>query len=450
MTEEQGSIKEGRPLLTNLKILEEALERSRYPENHAEAADPQPDMAQSSPAGGWFAASTLICACSLGLVSLGDALSRSGHRFGGIPFWLGLIIPVTVIAFRQVSPNVARSERIALAVLLGIFLYLVKFVRAPFVFDFGDEFNQAYNTTEVLHTKGLFAVNYLLPATPDYPGLASITAALVSLTHLSVFAAGLIVIAVARTIMILAVYLLLERATNSSKIAGLGSVVYMAAPNFLFFTAEVSYESLALPLAVAAMYVVITWSVAGTGRRAAWAVAALILIATVVPSHHMTSYVLIGALFGLSLAQLFIRPELKTSAFPFAIYALALASAWLVFVGSRTVGYLEPIFTDASRQIWSMVMHPAKGARAPYSPASSAAPVVPLWDRWAGLAAAVTIMVLIPFGVVRAWQRHGAFLSSRCSQLRHSPISELLHFASSPLPGRLQVGRRSFCFSASG
>ena len=140
-----------------------------------------------------------------------------------------------------------RVERLALLMLVGVFLYLVKIIRDPFVFDFADEFNQAYNTTEVLTTRALFGSNPLLPATPDYPGLASLTAALASLTHLSVFSAGLIVIAAARTIMILAVYLLLERATDSPQVAGLGALAYTAAPNFLLFTAEVLTNLLLYP-----------------------------------------------------------------------------------------------------------------------------------------------------------------------------------------------------------
>ena len=424
MTEEQDSTQEGRQLLDDLKALEEALQNFRHPGRLAEPADPHPETPRSRvgppdsraarsrssyppPAWGWFAASTLVCACMLGLVSLGDALSRSGHRFGGIPFWLGLTIPVSVIAFRQASPNVARSERLALLFLIGIFLYLVKVLRDPFVFDFADEFNQAYNTTQLLNTRSLFGANPLLPATADYPGLASLIAALASLTHLSVFSAGLIVIAVARTIMILAVYLLLERATNSPQVAGLGALVYTSAPNFLFFTAEVSYESLALPLAAAAMYVVISWSDRRAQSSAHWAVAGLILVAAVIPSHHMTSYVLIGSLLGLSLAHWFARRGLRTSAFPFALYALLLTTGWLVFVASRTVGYLEPVFTDALRSTLTVIANEGTGTRKPFTAAaSSEGSAVPLWDRWSALASAVLIIALVPFGLYRAWQRH--------------------------------------------
>ena len=135
--------------------------------------------------------------------------------------------------------------------------------------------------------------------------------------------------------------------------------------------------------------------------------AGLILVAAVIPSHHMTSYVLIGSLLGLSLAHWFARRKLRTSPFPFALYALALAVGWLVFVGSRTVGYLEPVFTDAFHATLNVIANEGTGTRKPFAAsASSEGSAVPLWDRWSALASAVLIIALVPVGLYHAWQRH--------------------------------------------
>ena len=61
---------------------------------------------------------------------------------------------------------------------------------------------------------------------------------------------ALIVIGVARLIMMLALFLLFERLSGSSRVAGLAALVYCASPNFLFWSSQYSYQSLALPLAV--------------------------------------------------------------------------------------------------------------------------------------------------------------------------------------------------------
>jgi len=374
------------------------------------------------------------------LVSLGDALSRSGHRFGGIPFWVGLTVPIVVIAFRQASPNAARTERLALILLAGLFLYLVKVLRAPFIFDFGDELNQAYNTNQILHTHGLFALNPLLPVTADYPGLSSLNAALSSLTHLSVFGAGLIVIGAARILMLLALYLILERVTASPQIAGIGALAYASAPNFLFFTAEVSYESLALPLAVAAIYVVVSWSGDRSDSRLAWAAAGVILIGAVVPSHHMTSYVLIGTLLGISLARLRARGELSTSILPFALVAVALTVGWLVFVASRTVGYLEPVFTDALRSTFTAISKEGAGTRKPFATQETSGNV-PLWDRWSALASTALIVVLVPVGVYRAWR--GRARSPVVALLACAGIVYLATFGLRLVPSAWEIANRS-------
>lgn len=387
---------------------------------------------------GWFAAITLVSALMLGLVSVGDALSRSGYQHGGIPYWIGMTVPIVLIAYRQTSLNVTRRERIALCVVAGLFLYLVKVIQNPFIFTFGDELNQAYNTNTVLHSRGLFASNPLLPATAEYPGLASVTAAVASLTHLSVFGAGLIVIGVARTIMMLALYLLLERATHSPQVAGLGTLAYTAAPNFLFFTGEVSYESLGLPLAVAAMCAIVAWTQEPSGRRLAWAIGGLVLIAAVIPTHHMTSYVLIGALLGMSLAHSPRRELLTRSALPFTLYAVGLTLAWLILVASLTVGYLEPVFTGALRSTIDVIAHEGTGSRRPF--ASPIGAGVPLWDRWTALAATALVIGLTPLGLIR-----GSKLLRRpvVVVLGAAAVAYLLTFALRLVPSAWEIASRA-------
>ena len=60
----------------------------------------------------------------------------------------------------------------------------------------------------------------------------------------------MIVVGAARVLMMLALFLLYERACGDSRLAGVGALVYAANPGFLFFDAQFAYESLALPLAV--------------------------------------------------------------------------------------------------------------------------------------------------------------------------------------------------------
>lgn len=345
----------------------------------------------------------------LALVSLADGLSRSGRPFGIIPFWIGLVVPIAVLAFRQATPDVTRSERLALSVLAGIFLYLVKVLHDPFGFTSADEFNQVYNTTTVFRTGSLFTSNPLLPVTPDYPGLASVTAALASVTHLSLFGAGVIVVGAARMIMILALYRLFDLITASPRVAGLGVLGYVCAPNFLFFTAQFSYESLALPIATVAVYAVASWLSDRPRPCTAWAITALLLIAAVVPTHHLTSYALCGFLLALFIANWIVGGGWwKTSPLPFVVFALASTVGWLVFVASQTVGYLNPVFTNALHSTFATIANEGAGARQLFEPKTTAVGVAtPLWDRGLAITAVVLTILLLPVGVHAVWRGYG-------------------------------------------
>ena len=75
---------------------------------------------------GWLPALVLLAA--LGLVSVGRAMPLALEQRPGadLLFWLGLLLIYVPVAFRMALPQTPRRERIALAVWLGLALYLVK------------------------------------------------------------------------------------------------------------------------------------------------------------------------------------------------------------------------------------------------------------------------------------------------------------------------------------
>jgi len=353
----------------------------------------------------WLYGFVAVVAGSALLVSFAHALSRSGRPHGGIPFWIGVALPVALATYRQTSPTLPRLERVAILVVVGLFLYAVKVIRDPFMFTFADEFILGRNVAAILETHRLFTLNPLLPATSDYPGLASVIAALSTLSDLSIFGAGLAVLGVARMLMMLATYFLFERLTQSPQAAALGSLAYISAPNFLFFTAQANYESLALPMVVVAAATVAICVENQSDRRRPWALAASLTIAAVVVTHHMSSYALIALLLAWWAVHLILRHEWETSPSPFAILALALAVTWLVIVSSRTVGYLQPVFLNAVRSALATVAREGSGTRHPFA-SHDGGPAVPLWDRGLALASTALIVLLVPVGVRVVLRRH--------------------------------------------
>ena len=159
------------------------------------------------------------------------------------------------VAFRMALPQTPRRERIALAVWLGLALYLVKILRSPAGFTFHDEFPHFATADVILRTQHLFGPNSLQEVSAFFPGLEIVTSALVSVGGLSIEAAGLVVIGVARIIAALAIYLLYEEISGSPRVAGIGSVLAIAYPNYIFWSSQYSYESLALPLSLLVLVV---------------------------------------------------------------------------------------------------------------------------------------------------------------------------------------------------
>ena len=158
---------------------------------------------------GWLPLLSLVSAVGLLLVAAADTLSRSGVGQYELLFWIGLLMVIVPIAARLISLEPSRRERIGLVVLVGLGFYLVKVMHSPYQFTFADELVHAYNADKILQTGTLFGRNSILSVSSLYPGLETITAALASLSGLSVFGAGLVIVGVARLILMLASVLLL-------------------------------------------------------------------------------------------------------------------------------------------------------------------------------------------------------------------------------------------------
>ena len=242
----------------------------------------------------------LVAAGGLVMVALGNNAAREETSGAEALFWGGLVVIYAPLAFRMLSASASRAERISLAVLLGVSLFVVKILASPTGFVRFDELGTWRATNDVLQTGHLFSANPLIVSTAGFPGLETLTAAVAQLTGLSIFHSGLVVLGVARTMLLVALFLFLERVTRSARAAGIGVAVYACNPSFLYFDSQFAYESLALPIALAMLLVAVRWSEPATRvRRSAVGglVGALaILAATLTVTHHMTSYALLAFL----------------------------------------------------------------------------------------------------------------------------------------------------------
>jgi hypothetical protein len=355
----------------------------------------------------------LVAAIGVLLVAVGDDAARTGSSLAQPLFWLGLVATYAPIAFRLLSASASRTERIALVALLGGALFLVKVLYSPNSFVFYDELGWWRATHDLLQTGDPFSSNPLVVTTPGFPGLDLFTAPLAQLAKLSIFDAGTIVIGVVRTALMVALFLFLERATRSSRAAGIGVAVYACNPSFLYFNGQFAYESVALLLGLSLLLVTVRWvesaGLAG-GRGMRSLIAAMLLLAfTLTVTHHMTSYAIFALLAGWAAFDEFgdntenapARESLLDGPALPAILLGLMASAWFLFVaGGVTITELGDVFTGAIRSAVDLVF----GGSAPKRPFEAGGQSNTWPERLIAVASVLSLLLVIPLGLRRIWR----------------------------------------------
>jgi hypothetical protein len=347
------------------------------------------------------------------------------------------------VAGRLVGLVASRRERIGLIVLLGLSVYLVKVLRSPVSFVYFDEFLHWRTADDIGRYGRLFSENPVLPVSPLYPGLEIVTNAVASLSGLSAFHAGIIVLGAARLVVMLSLYLLYEAVSRSERVAGIATLLYMANPHFLFFDAQFAYESLALPFALLTL-----WAVAGRPSRhhivdKGLSPAVLLPLGAVVITHHLTSYILVAFLVLLTATFLVQGRGSEAWAGPGAAALLGAAAclAWLVFIASPVVAYLAPTLTDSVRQLVRLIQGEPTGRQLFHDYAGD---ITPLWERVISFTSTLCILFGLPFGLLAVWRHHrtSAVALALAGCALAYPATLVLRFT----PAGADVSDRSFAF----
>jgi hypothetical protein len=362
-------------------------------------------MARPKPTTGYLAPIALAAGIGLLVCSLANALSREGMD-PSLLYWAGILVIALPIFWRLTSREASAGERLALVCLLGISLYLVKVVRDAPLFTFSDELVHAFNADQIANHHHLFRYNPILPVTPNYPGLEGATSALMGLTGLSSYGAGIIIVGAARLSLMIALFLLFTRIGGSARTAGLATAIYAGNFNFFFWGAQFSYESIALPLFVVLLMAVAEREASPRDWAREWAVPIVLGIAAIVVTHHLTSYAVAVFLALLALVYWALRRDWSwPNPWRYAILAAVLAIGWLLLVANSTFGYLGPVIGEA----FDAIFNTASGEAPPrglFQGKGSSIPPTPLLARGIALLAVALLAAGVFFGLRRFWQRY--------------------------------------------
>jgi hypothetical protein len=363
-------------------------------------------MARPKPTTGSLAPIALAAGIGLLICSFANTLSREAADPPSLLYWAGILVVALPIFYRLTSREASRGERLALVCLLGLSLYAVKVVRDVPLFSFSDELVHAFNADQIAGHHHLFRYNPILPVTPNYPGLEGATSALMQLSGVSSYAAGLIVVGAARLSLVIGLFLLFTRISNSARTAGLAVAIYAGNFNFFFWGAQFSYESIALPLFVVVLMAVAERDHSPREWAREWAVPIVLGIAAIVVTHHLTSYAVVVFLAGLAVVYWALRRDWSwPNPWRYAVLAAFLAIAWLLLVAGSTFGYLGPVIGEAFEAIFNTASGDAP-PRGLFQGKGSSIPATPILARGVALLAVALLGVGVLFGLRRFWERY--------------------------------------------
>jgi hypothetical protein len=363
-------------------------------------------MARPKPTTGYVAPIALCAGLGVLLCAYVNTLSRQLEDPNPILFWIGVLLVIVPIAYRLTSRDASPMERLALVCLMGLALYAVKLVRDAPVFTFTDEYVHAFNADQIAAHHELFRFNPILPVTADYPGLEGATSALMTITGLSSYWAGAVIVGAARLSLMAGLFVLFGRISGSARTAGLAIAIYAGNFNFFYWDVQFSYVSLALPLMIVVLMAISERGAGPVDRAREWLAPIGLGIAAIVATHHLTSYALAVFLAALALAYWLVNRDWQwPNPWRYAIFAAALAGFWFVFVADGTFDYLSPVLSDAFESIFNTASGET-GARTLFQGKGATVIETPLLARGVALLGVALLAAALPFGLRRVWRRY--------------------------------------------
>jgi hypothetical protein len=364
----------------------------------------QPGLAHD-PSWGMLPTISLTSAFGLLLVAFANNVARNSVFAAEWLFWPAVLVLYVPALSRLLSYKVARRERIDLLLVVGLSFYVLKLLHSPTHFTFFDEHLHWKTAIDIVRTQHLFSENTILPVSSLYPGLEIVTTALSNLSGLSIFEAGVVILAVGRVLFILALFLFFERITHSMRLASLAVMLYMANSSFVFFDAQFAYESLSLPMTAFVLFAMVfrQQSENRDSGRAQFAFIVLGIVAIAV-SHHLTMYALTAFLWLWTIWAYFRSSDREqvTQLGIIALIALIASIAWAEVAGNAPFGYLRPVLEGGLSDLIAIIRNELS-MRELFQSASGIS--APIWERFVGFGAVACILLGLPYGLLQVWKR---------------------------------------------
>ncbi len=354
----------------------------------------------------WGLLPILALTCTLGVFSVAYTYTNARYSAtgGDFFFWFGTLLIFVPPLIRLISSAPSRFERIGLLCVVGICFYLISMLDNPLAFISFDASAHWRTVDDITRSGHLFTENSILPTSPFYPGLEIVTNAFSTLSGLSTFYSGLIVLGIARIVMVLSLFMLYELVTVSARMAGIATLLYMTNPHFLFFDAAFGYESLALPLAALMLFAMLLHTKSNSNYRRI-SFTGLIILGAITVTHHMTDFILDSLLILWTIIYGFQSPKrvFQSNLAKIALLGILASVVWINFGGNPVVHYLSSYYSNSLEEL-GQILTGSGHARQLFVAYAGQSP--PIWERLTAIASVALILLCIPFGLICLWQRY--------------------------------------------
>jgi hypothetical protein len=286
-------------------------------------------------------------AAGVGLLAYGLAVawSPSNYDAGLKLFWFSQLMPISVFVCLLLMPPLTLRERVVIVSLVGVLPSITYRSRDLMQFTGFDELLHARTLHDLMTGSGLFADNPLLPVSPYYPGLESLTGLLATLTGAPIQLVALVVVVSCRLLLVLGIFAAALGFTRSDFRASMVVLFYACCPQFFSFNSQFAYQTLALTLGVGSLLLLRQAQLATepTVRRRLLVAATVSLAATIV-THHATSWLTL-AFLGLWLVGT--RGLNRKVLVRGGLAGLGLLAIWSWTIFDKLIAYFQPVVIQA-------------------------------------------------------------------------------------------------------
>jgi O-antigen/teichoic acid export membrane protein len=339
-------------------------------------------------------------ACGVLLHAFAAGGSRTDAWWAVGLYWLSLLVMFIPCAVLIISKTSSDRDRIIVSIALAMGILVARFVLYPNLFAYHDELMHMNTVRLIVDKHRLFIQNSALPVSTYYPGLEVVTAGVHDLTGVSEHMAGMVVLGLSRLIMTIALIGIGQRITKSIRTGCMAALVYTTNPQYLWFNSQFSYQSLALPLTLAVLYIILTAT--NRSRRATIVSASLVAIGVAV-SHHLTSVALLVALvIWWRLERLRRNETLQARVVGNVAGILALfLVVWTATIGGAIISYVTAIGQNSYDSL--LQFYRGQDRHELFSDYSGYR--TPMWERVLSLSSVALIMLgLLPAALAaRSW-----------------------------------------------